>query len=32
MVREFEVVGTQGQRLMSGEIDNGIYRIFSDWR
>ena len=30
MIREFEVVGTQGQRLMSGEIDKGVYRIFSD--
>lgn len=30
MVREFEVIGIQGQRLMTGEIDKGIYRVFSD--
>lgn len=30
MIREFEVIGTHGKRLMSGEIDKGIYRVFSD--
>lgn len=30
MIREFEVLDVSGDRLMHGEIDGNIYRVFSD--